>query len=155
MPRIKITNKRIWKCTLTTHLLAYVLYTRRGMVTVHFYTQTETGKSRHTRCRVSATKKDMWHTSVLFTGTTKSPFSTPHISITTGFITIQFTYFMLSIYTTLHAKFEGNQLSNFKICISENCPIVFIFFLLRTDINNFEPRKNNLPVHRFPSNLVH
>ena len=25
----------------------------------------------------------MWHTSVLFTGTAKSPFSTPHISITT------------------------------------------------------------------------
>ena len=37
---------------------------------------------------VSAAKKVMWHTSVLFTGTASSPFSTPHISITTGPISV-------------------------------------------------------------------
>ena len=41
-----------------------------------------------THDHVSAAKKDVWHTSVLFTGTAKSPFSTPHISITTGLISI-------------------------------------------------------------------
>ena len=40
--------------------------------------------------RVSAAKKNVRHASVLFTGTTKSPFSTPHISITTGLISIKF-----------------------------------------------------------------
>ena len=37
---------------------------------------------RHTHIKthghVSVPKKDMWHTSMLFTGTTMSPFSTPH-----------------------------------------------------------------------------
>ena len=65
-----------------------------------------------THGRVSAAKEVMWHTSVLFTGTAKSPFSTPHISITTGPISIKLTYFMPSIYTTLHTKFEENRLSS-------------------------------------------
>ena len=55
-----------------------------------------------THGRVSAAKEVMWHTNVLFTGTAKSPFSTPHISITTRPISITFTNFMPSIYTTLH-----------------------------------------------------
>ena len=61
---------------------------------------------------VSAAKEDVWHTSLLFTGTAKSPFSTPHISITTGSISIKFTYFMPCMYTTLHTKFEENRLSS-------------------------------------------
>ena len=65
-----------------------------------------------THSRVPAVKEDMRHTSVLFTGTAKSPFSTPHISITTGPISIKFTYFMPSIYTTLDTKFEENRLSS-------------------------------------------
>ena len=65
-----------------------------------------------THGRVSAAKEVMWHTSVLFTGTAKSPFSTPHISITTGLISIKFIYFMPSIYTTLHTNFQENQLSS-------------------------------------------
>ena len=64
-----------------------------------------------THGHVSAAKKDVRLTSVLFTGTTKSPFSTPHISITTGPISIKFTYFMPFIYTTLHTTFEENWLS--------------------------------------------
>ena len=62
---------------------------------------------------VSVAKKYMRHTSVLLTGTTKSPFSTPCISIITRPISIKFTHFMLTIYTTLHTKFEVNQLSSF------------------------------------------
>ena len=46
------------------------------------------------------------HASVLFTGTANLQFSTPRISITTGTISIKFTHFMPSIYTTLHTKFE-------------------------------------------------
>ena len=66
-----------------------------------------------TNGRVSAAKKAMWRTSVLFTGTidnrtANSPFSTPHISISTGLISIKFTYFILSIYMTLRTKFERN-----------------------------------------------
>ena len=57
---------------------------------------------------VSAAKKAVWRTSVLFTGTVNSPFSTSRISITTGLISIKFTYFMPSIYATIHAKFERN-----------------------------------------------
>ena len=66
-----------------------------------------------THSRVSVVNKDVRHTSVLFTGTSKSPISTPHTSITTGSISIKFTYLMSPIYTTLHTKFEGNWPSSF------------------------------------------
>ena len=55
---------------------------------------------------VSAAKKDLRHTSVLLTGTAKSLFLTPHISKTTILISIKFTYFIPSIYTTLYTKYE-------------------------------------------------
>ena len=61
---------------------------------------------------LSAAKEDMRHTSVLFTGTPKSPFATPRISITTGPISIKYTYYMSSIYMTLPTKFEETQLSS-------------------------------------------
>ena len=64
-----------------------------------------------THGRMSAAKKDVRHTSVLFTKTAKSPFSIPHILITTGLISIKVTYFMSSIFTTLHTKFEENQIA--------------------------------------------
>ena len=57
-------------------------------------------------------KKDVLHTSVLFTGTAKLLFSTPRISVTTGPICTKFKHFMPSVYTILHTKFEGNLLSN-------------------------------------------
>ena len=52
-----------------------------------------------THGHMSAAKKDLQHTSELFTGTTKSPFSTPCISITTGLISTKFTYFISPPYT--------------------------------------------------------
>ena len=67
-----------------------------------------------THGHVLAAKEDVWHTSVLFTGTAKSPFSTPQISITTGLISIKFTYFMPFIYITLHTKFKENQCSSLR-----------------------------------------
>ena len=70
-----------------------------------------------THSRVSVAKEDVWHTNVLFTlftGTIKSPFSTPHISITTEPISIKFNYFMPSIYMTLCIKFEENWLSSLR-----------------------------------------
>ena len=59
---------------------------------------------------VSVAKTDMWHISVhvLFTGTTKSPFSTPSISVTTGLISTRFAHCMPIIYMTLQTKFEEN-----------------------------------------------
>ena len=51
-----------------------------------------------THGRVSVAKKAVWRTSVLFTGATNSPFSPPHISITTALISIKFAYSMPSIY---------------------------------------------------------
>ena len=42
----------------------------------------------------------------------KSPFSTLHISKTAKLISIKFIYFMPSIYTTLHTKFEENWISS-------------------------------------------
>ena len=99
-----------------------------------------------THGRVSAAKKDVRHTSVLFiiTGTTKSPFSTLHISITTGPICIKFTYFMPSIYTTVHTKFEENQISglwDIRIWKLHNF-FTFFFFFAPICNNNFKPRKN-------------
>ena len=67
-----------------------------------------------THGRVSAAKKPCDSQSVLFTGTANSPFSAPHISITTGPISIKFTYFMPSIYATLHTKFERNRPSSLR-----------------------------------------
>ena len=58
-----------------------------------------------THGHVSAAKKDMQHTSVLFTGTDKSLFSTPHISITTWPICT----FTLHIHCLTY-KFEENRL---------------------------------------------
>ena len=65
-----------------------------------------------THSSVSVAKKAVWRISVLFTGTANSLFSTPHISITTGPISIKFSYFMPSIYVTLHTKFERNELGS-------------------------------------------
>ena len=63
-----------------------------------------------THSHVSAAKKAMWCTSVLLTGTPNLPFSTRRISMTIGPwpISINYTYFMHSIYVTLHTKFEEN-----------------------------------------------
>ena len=44
---------------------------------------------------VSAAKKDVLHSSVLFTGTANLPFSTPCISVTTKPICTTFTYYTL------------------------------------------------------------
>ena len=103
-------------------------YIATGMQDVHTIQGMQKPLYIKTHGRVSAAKEVMWHTSVLFTGTAKSPFSTPHISITTGPISMKFIYFMPSIYTTLHTKFEEIGLVVCEIYASENCPIFFTFF---------------------------
>ena len=72
-------------------------------------------------------------TQVLFTGTAKSLFSTPHISITTEPISIKFTYFMPSIYTILHTKFEEDQISSLRDMCFWKLPNFLQIFLL-TDL---------------------
>ena len=69
---------------------------------------------QNTQHCVLVPKKAMWCTSVLFTVTTNSAFSTPRISITTGLISIKFTYFMPSMYVTLHTTFERNWPSSLR-----------------------------------------
>ena len=58
------------------------------------------------------TKKDMRHTSVLFTGTAKLPNSAFCISKTTKLTSTKFIYFLPYIYTTSHIKIEGNRFSS-------------------------------------------
>ena len=86
-----------------------------------------TGIKKHGH--VSAAKKDVWHTSVLFTGTAKGPFSTPHISITSGQISINITYCMPSIYKTLHTKLKKIGLAACEMYVSLNCNFHHIFLL--------------------------
>ena len=95
--------------------------------------------------------------SVLFTGTAKSQFSTPHISITTGLISIKFTYFMPSVYATLHTKFEENQIcSLWDMRLWKLSDFLYTFFFFPSFYNNnFEPRKNTLFLDGFLLNLVH
>ena len=57
-----------------------------------------------THSHVSAAKKAVWHTSVLFIGTINSLFPIPHMSITTGPISMKITHFMPFIYAVLHTK---------------------------------------------------
>ena len=58
-------------------------------------------KSKTHGC-VSVAKKDAWHTSALFTGIIKSPFSTPHIPITTEPIFIKFTVYAHHIHALIY-----------------------------------------------------
>ena len=58
------------------------------------------------------TEKDVRHTSVLFTGTTKLPNLAFCISETTKPISTKFMYFLPYIYTTSHIKFEGYRFSS-------------------------------------------
>ena len=81
---------------------------------------------------VLAAKKAMWRTSVLFTGTTNSPFSAPHISVTTGPISIKFTCYVLHIHDST-TKFEGNWPSSLWDMWSWKLPhFLHLFLLLRT-----------------------
>ena len=57
-------------------------------------------------------------------------FSAPRISITTGPISIKFTYFMPFIYATLHTKFERNQSSSLRDVCSWKLPYFLHLFLL-------------------------
>ena len=97
---------------------------------------------------MSAAKKVVWLASVSFTETANSPFLIPHISITTGPISIKFTYFMLPIYirTWLYIpslKEIGPVVC--KIWVSENCSIFFTFFFFAPFYkNNVEPKKDTL-----------
>ena len=66
---------------------------------------------------VSVAKKNVWHSSVLFTGAAKFSFSTPHISTTTRLLCILNLYIFSFIYTTSLAKFEENPFSSSRdIC---------------------------------------
>ena len=73
-------------------------------------------------------------------GTTKLPFSTPCISITTGLISIKLIYFMPSTYMTLCTKFQGNRLSSFWDKYLWKFPHFLCIFLRTILINNLSQR---------------
>ena len=61
-----------------------------------------------THGQVSVARKDVLHTSVLFTGTSNLRFSTPCVSVTAGLICTKFMHFMPFISTILHTQFDEN-----------------------------------------------
>ena len=66
----------------------------------------------------------------IFTATANSPFSTLCTSITTRPISIKFTCFMPSIYSTPHTNFERNRPSSLRDTCSWNMPhFLHLFFL--------------------------
>ena len=81
----------------------------------------------HGRMSMSAAKKDVQHTSVLFAGTTKWLILTPHVSTITVPI---YTKFMPFIYTTSHTKCEENQFSSLPHICSIKLPNFLHIFLL-------------------------
>ena len=107
-----------------------------------------------THDRVSEAKKAVWCTSVLFTGTANSPFSTPCIYISTGPICIKFTYFILA-YTWFYIP--GNWPSSlWDMCILKIAPFSSHFSSLHHFFtNNFEATKDTLLVDQFLFNLAH
>ena len=80
------------------------------MIKLLFLSTSQNLSSRHTV--VCQQPRKQCGAKVFFTGIANSPFSTPCISITTALICFKFTYYMPSIYTTLHTKCERNQLSS-------------------------------------------
>ena len=66
--------------------------------------------------------------SVLFIGTTKSLLSIPRISIITWPISIKFTHFMPSVYTTVHTKFDEIDLVVSKVCILKISRLSLYFY---------------------------
>ena len=100
--------------------------------------------SRHMHGHVSAVKKAVWRTSVLFTGTSNSPFSTPHISITTGLIFVKLKYLPYTRPYIPNLK-EISPVVR-EIHVPENYPIFFTFFFF------FAPfYKSTLSHQRHPS----
>ena len=110
-----------------------------------------------TQSCVSSQESRVAHKCVI-TGTANSLFSTPCISITTGPISIKFTYFISSLYMRPYIP-NLKEISPVvrEICVPENWPIFFTFFFFFAPFYkcNFEPTKNTLLMDRFLSNLAH
>ena len=68
-----------------------------------------------TRGSVSAAKKTVWRTSVLFTRTPVSTFSAYCSLKTIGAISTKFIYVLPPIYTTSQTKFERNSPRNLLV----------------------------------------
>ena len=110
-----------------------------------------------THGRVSVAKKTVWYTSVLFIGTTNSPFSTPCISITAGLISKSDLHILCPPYTRpcIPRLTEIGPVV-YEICVHDNCPIFFTFFFFAPFYkSNFEPTNDTLLVDCFLSNLAH
>ena len=74
---------------------------------------------------------------VIFTANTNSPFSTPCISITTGLISIKFTYLCPPYTRPYIPNLKEIDSVVYKICIHENCPIFFTFFYSSSSSHRF------------------
>ena len=95
-------------------------------------------KSRHTVTSVSAAKKtkdNMYHTSVLFTGSIRFLNSAFRIFKITTPISNEFIHFLPYIYTTSHIKFEINRFSSSqKICSRKLSNFLYTCLLLWTKL---------------------
>ena len=122
--------------------------------TASFYTIKTHG---HIHVCVSGQESHVAHKWVtVFIGTGNLPVLTPHTSITTWLISIKLTYFMPSIYATLHTKVEENQPSSSRDMCSWNLPhFLHIFFFTPFYKSNFEQTKDTFLVDPFLSNLAH
>ena len=121
---INILLRYLW---LTMYYLGYVV----SIYTVNVYLHVENAVKlkntaytcmfliidQYTQLCVSSQESHVAYKCV-FTGTANLPFLIPCISITIGVISIKFTYFMPSIYMTLHIKFKGNWASSLRLVCS-------------------------------------
>ena len=134
-----VTNSRDW---------------HEKMVTKFFTLQMHLKIQRHSS--VSAAKKAVWCTSVLFTETANFPFLTPRISIPTGPISIRFTYFYALHICDSIPSLKKTSPGVHEICVAENCPIffTFLFFFSSFYKYNLEPIEDTLLIDRFLLNLT-
>ena len=93
-------------------------------------------RDQDTRPYVSG-QEAVWHTSVLFTGTANSLYSIPHISLTTGLISIKFTYFIPSTYATYIPTLEGISQVVYEICVHKYCPFSSHYSSFSSSLHRF------------------
>ena len=102
----------------------------------------------------SVAKKDMQHTNVLFTGTTKSPFSTPHTYLYNYWADLYKTCIFYALYIYMHDFTYLTYVPNLKkmgSVAARYLSLKITRFLHFCTIfkSNFEPTLGNLFMHRF------
>ena len=137
-------------CVMTFHNTLVLVYIRFG-------DQSQSHQTVKTQGRVSAAKKAVWRTSVSFTGSANSLFST--------LVSLKPLSRFLSNSHIICPPYMRHYVPNLKeigpvvckVCVPENCLIFFTFFFFCAPFYKykFEPTKDTFAVDRFLSNLAH